>query len=233
MKGLFISLSFLAVLGLTAQSKSDSLLRILPTLNNDSLKIEAYIQLEEEFYRTDLHRALGYISQAEELARKSAMSRKGAEIRWRKSYVLTELKRYKEARAEIEAALVVFTQKEDAAWVVDLHTQMGSISNLEGKNEEASGHYLEALKIAKNIGDKNREASIYNYLGGLYKGQRQFIKALENYERAVAQNTTPAATNPKPSKFFFYCSFVFRPVQGKLTDFYYMDDFELCAILIS
>jgi len=186
MKWLLVPFSCFAIAGLFGQSSTDSLLRVLPRLDDDSLKMQAYIRLEESSYRTDLNRALDYITKAEELATALEIPEKEAEISWRKSFVLTELKLFDKARAACEKALEIFSGLKMESWIADVEMQLGSLSKLEAKNAEATRHYLMALALARKIDDRHKEAIIYNYLGGLYKAQRQFDKALSNYERALA-----------------------------------------------
>jgi len=42
------------------------------------------------------------------------------------------------------------------------------------------------LPLTQNIKNKNAEARIHNYLGGLYRAQKQYDKAIENYELALS-----------------------------------------------
>ena len=186
MKWIIISFWLFFTSSLFAQSKTDSLLHILPTLKEDSTKVQVYLELQNEYHRKDLNIALDYVTKAEELAERLGLILKQAEAKWHKSYLLTELRMYENARKECEAALVIFNQLGDSAWIADVKLQLADIATYEAKNEEAIRMYLEGLSIAKSIGDKNREALVHNSLGGIYKTQKQYGKALENYERALS-----------------------------------------------
>jgi|GEM_PF-3945885 len=107
-----------------AQSNVDSLLRLLPDMKEDSLKVEAYIQLQGALYRKDLNQALNYATQAVSLAQKLDMPRKEAEARWHNSYILTDLKRYSEAQDECQEALAYFLEFGDSSWVADVKLQL-------------------------------------------------------------------------------------------------------------
>lgn len=154
-------------------------------MKDDSLKVQVYIDLQEEVTRTDLNRALNYIEQAVGLAEKLGLPGKQAEARWHKSYVLTQLKRFEEAQMECEEVHDYFMELGDSAWIANVKMQLADISRSRERNEEAIARYLEVLPIAKGMGDKNREALVHNSLGAIHKNQKQFGKALENYQRAL------------------------------------------------
>ncbi|MDH3708934.1 MAG: tetratricopeptide repeat protein [Cyclobacteriaceae bacterium] len=185
MKWLLVLFWVMSPVVMHSQSKEDSLLRILPGMKEDSLKVQIYIELQGEVYRTDLNRALKYANQAVDLAGKLGMSRKQAEARWHKSYALTDLKRFDEAQKESEAALLYFKEQGDLNWIADVKMQLAHIARSQAKYEQAIAKYLEVLTVSKEIGDKNREALVHNSLGQIYKSQKQYEKALENYQRAL------------------------------------------------
>ena len=185
MKRLLTIIYVLQSLLLFPQSREDSLLRILPEMKDDSLKVKVYLQLQNAVYRKDLNQALNYANQAVDLAGKLGLTRMQAEARWNKSHALTELKLFDQAQKECEELLVYFLEADEPSWIADVKMQLAHIARLQAMNEDAIAKYLEVLTISKEIGDKNREALVHNSLGGIYKKLKQYDKALENYQRAL------------------------------------------------
>ncbi len=171
---------------LFSQSKADSLLHVLPTLKEDSTKVEAYFQLIDEYYRKDLNKALYYATKAEELSENLGLVLKLANAKRNAAYMLTNLKHYDQAKEKYNSALLIFTEVGDRVGIMDVKTELGKIARIQSKNEVAFELFFEVLTLAKNAGDKNREAIIYNYIGSAYKSQKQYQKALENYESALS-----------------------------------------------
>ncbi len=167
------------------QSKEDSLLSILPGIKEDSLKLKIYMDLQRQVYRTDLNRALEYVNRAVDLGDRLGLSRKEAEARLSKGFILNELKMFVQAEEECQQALMFFIESGDSSWIADIKYQLADIARSRGTNEDAIAKYLEVLPIVERMGDKNTEALVHNSLGGIYKSQKQFDKAVENYQRAL------------------------------------------------
>jgi len=185
MKKLLLVVCFLQASVLYSQTAEDSLLSVLPGLKDDSTKVQVYLDLQNEVYRKDLDRALEYATKAADLAGELGLSRMQAEARWVRSNILTELKQFKEAKHECEETLKFFEEANDSGWIASVKMQLAHIARLQGKNELAIANYLEVLTIARELDDKNREALVYNSLGGIHKQLKQYDKALENYQQAL------------------------------------------------
>ncbi len=185
MKRLLPIICTLLPIFLVAQSKEDSLLSVLPGLIDDSVKVQVYLQLQNEVYRTDLNKALHYTEQAVELAGKLGLESQQAAARWHKSYALRDLKQYDQAERECELALEFFRETENLFWVADIKIQLADIARLRERYEVAIDKYLEVLPLTIEIEDNNREAQVHNSLGTIYKTLKQFDKAIINYQRAL------------------------------------------------
>ena len=64
---LFIWLITFATLA-GAQTKRDSILRVLPEMKEDTLKLNAYMELQNAYHREDINIALEYAEKAQALA---------------------------------------------------------------------------------------------------------------------------------------------------------------------
>ncbi|WP_430965026.1 hybrid sensor histidine kinase/response regulator transcription factor [Spongiimicrobium sp. 2-473A-2-J] len=170
---------------LFSQSRADSLLNVLPTLKEDSTKVQTYLQLVDEFYRKDLNRALDYATRAEELSEKSGLTVLLATSKRNVGYLLTNMRKYQQAEKKYRVALKIYLEHNNPAGIMNVKTELGNIARMQSKNEEAFGLFFEALALAQKEGDKLREAGIYSSIGDTYKNQKQFKKAIENYEAAL------------------------------------------------
>ena len=185
MKWLLLAFWLLSTSLLLSQSRADSLIHVLPTLKDDSLKVRTYLELVDVHYRTDQKIALDYAIKAEELSEKSGLRKLLATSKRNVGYMLTSLRKYPEAEEKYRDALTIYTELKNNAGIINVTTGLGKVALMQSKNEQAFSLFLEALALAKEEGDKLREAGIYNSIGSIYKNQKQFKKAIENYEAAL------------------------------------------------
>ena len=167
------------------QSKVDSLVKVLPTLKEDSTKVQVYLDLSYLLLRNDLNAALDYSTKAEDLAKRLSLSRMQGAAALRKGNVYSNLSQYQLALNAYDEALLIFSELDDPKRISDVKIEIGRAAHFEGRNEVAIKEFLDAIGIANDTGDKNKEARAYNYLGSLYKVQKQYDKAIISYEKAL------------------------------------------------
>ena len=185
MKWLLLAFWLLSTSFLFSQSRSDSLIHVLATLEDDSLRVQTYLGLVDVYHRTDQQKALDYAIKAEELSEKSGLRKLVATSKRNVGYMLTSLRRYQEAEEKYRDALTIYTELQNNAGIINVTSGLGNVALMQSKNEEAFSLFFEALALAKEEGDKLRQAGIYNSIGSIYKNQKQFKKAIENYEAAL------------------------------------------------
>ncbi len=186
MKRVFVYLFLLGFLQLYGQTKADSILRVLPTLKEDSTKVKAYLDLSYAYFRKDFNASLNYAIKAEELAEKQSLITLLGKAKLRKGNVYATSSRYPLANKAHAEALSIFTQLEDPKGISDVKIEMGRVAQYEGKNEIAINLLLETITLAHDTGDKNKEARAYNYMGALYKVQKQYDKSIASYQEALS-----------------------------------------------
>ena len=180
---LIILVSFVQLL--LSQSKVDSLLRQLPTLPEDSTRIQAYLDLFRATYRSDMTDALHYATEAEILSEQLGQLSELAEAKRLKSIALTGLSKYEESERELLNSIELFTQFGNEGKIVDLKIEYGNLMKLQSRLDESIVLFLEALTMADRLGDKNNIARIHNYLGNIFQAQGQYEKAVENFQKAL------------------------------------------------
>lgn len=186
MKWLFLLRLLLFSSLLLSQSKVDSLLHSLKTLEDDSLKVQTYLRLTVQYIRIDQNMALEYANKAGELADRLGLEIGLAQAKYRKGTVYRSMNLNNEAAEQFIAAKSVYSKTGNNKEIASTLIELGLLAQLQSKNEEALTLYLEALTLVKEIGGKNSEARVYNYIGGIYGKQKQYNKAIENYGLALS-----------------------------------------------
>jgi signal transduction histidine kinase/AraC-like DNA-binding protein len=177
--------STLLATSLLAQSKVDSLLRSLELLKEDSLKTEMYRTIGIELMRTDQAKALDYFSRAEELSLEKGLKSSLAKSKYRKGTVYRSMNLFQQSKEELDVALSIFIQLKDTFNILYVKVELATLLKGQSQFDEAIELYLEALTLIRITGDKNSEARIHNYIGGIYRTQKIYNKALEHYELAL------------------------------------------------
>ncbi len=168
-----------------AQSPSDSLLRIIKELPDDTTKVTVYYQYGELFENTNPDSALWYY----DLARK-----KSIELNYLKGQaayasnaivILNNRGKFKEALELAKEALLLYQQIGTKKDLAIANINVGSEWQYLSDFETAAKSYFEALKLAEEIGDKrlqrisnNNLASIFTELGQYEKGKGYAEKSL-------------------------------------------------------
>lgn len=186
MKNILILFFILTTTLLFSQSKVDSLVNVLPTLKEDSIKVRVYLDLFREHYRRDFKVALDYATKAEVLSKKLNLTSKIGEAKRQKGIVLTSLNLYSESEKELNEALLIFTKLEDKYGVLDTKIELSRLKRIQSRNEDAIKILLEALSLSKEIVDQNKEARIHNNLASIYRIQKQYKKSIESYKLALS-----------------------------------------------
>lgn len=186
MKRILICLFLLSLTSSVGQSKVDSILKILPTLKEDSVKVKAYLDLSYSLLRKDLNSALDYATQAEVLSKKLSLHRLNGTAALRKGIVYVNMSQYELSMNSYNEALQIFTELEDPKLISNVKIEIGRTAHYQGRFEVAIKEFLDAITIANETGDRNKEARAYNYLGGIYKVQKQYDKAVSSYEKALS-----------------------------------------------
>lgn len=168
-----------------AQSKIDSLEKVLTIITNDSLKVYTYLHLRAAYHRIDQQKALEYTLKAEALAKEAGLTSSLGEAKYRKGTVLLTMSVYDQAEIEFQEALKIFKSLGSKKGIVSVKIDLARLQQIQSKTEEAISLFFEAIPLTQQIDDRNAEARIYNYLGESFKIQRQYDKAIMHYELAL------------------------------------------------
>ncbi|MFH1320572.1 MAG: tetratricopeptide repeat protein [Bacteroidota bacterium] len=171
--------------------KTDSLLNILQTAKQDTVKVNILLILGEQFYRSQPDKALDYWGQALVLAQ---------EIDYKKGIAATfnNIGFIYQHQGQPEKALEYYLKslkiKEDLGDQKGLAyslNNIGMIYQLRGLNDKALKYFFKCLKEARAIGHNHLIATSLNNIGLLYHHLGEYDKALKHHFESlkIKENT--------------------------------------------
>ena len=140
MKRVVILLCLLNVSLLFSQSKIDSLVQVVATTNNDSIKTIMYLKLYYEYHRIDQNIALSYTNKAEELAEKAGLKLTLGKSKMRKGSALRNLGLYDQAKEKYNEALSIFLKFEDTLNIIYVKIDLASALQVKKKIKNNQGN---------------------------------------------------------------------------------------------
>lgn len=181
----FITL-FLVSMSLYPQSRLDSLLPKLPTMKEDSTKVQAYLDVAWDLLRKDVQTTFQYADSAAMLAKKLGLPYKLTRAKRTKSFALTGMGKYAEAEIFLQEAMDGFVSEDNQTMILDTQIEFGWLKWQQDLLEESTVYFVGGLPLAKELKDQQREARIHNHLGGIYRVQKQYNKSIEHYTLALS-----------------------------------------------
>ena len=152
----------------------------------NKLKTRALIEIGiEYFYRNDYEKALGYYSNALEIAKLIEDTELISECVSEIGIVYKNRGDYSRALEYYNMAFEMAKQLTDTAWIASCQVNIGNVYKEQGYLNIAQQHYLEALKIMESLGESRRIAACYQNIGDTYHRQRDYNQALQYFEKAL------------------------------------------------
>lgn len=164
-----------------SQNRAGSLLNIVHTSKDDTLKVNALNELFLEFEFADQEKAAEYLKQALETAKKSNFKKGLATTYTYYGYFSEDLGDYPGALKHHISALKTSAEITDKKGIAASYNNIGIIYFNQGNYPQALKHQLMSLKIKEEINDKKGLATTYNSLGNVYSAQGNYPEALKNY----------------------------------------------------
>lgn len=105
-----------------------------------------------------------------------------------RSLVYDELGDYHRSRAGYERAVALYAEagESESDGASDARGNLGGVSLLLGRFDEAERHYLDSLAISEKLGDTQRTSLDLGNLGLCALGRGDFAQALARFDRALA-----------------------------------------------
>lgn len=173
-------------IGFAQKQQSDSLIAILKTAREDTIKVNALIALSGSLLSSNPDYSLRYATEAKALADKLGFKRGQA-------YALKSIGRvyyakgnYIETLTYWQQSLSTFKSINDKQGIANMLSNLGVINFNEGDDEKAIEYYLESLRVSEEIGDKLRIATALINIGAVYFNKKgTHDNALQYYLKAL------------------------------------------------
>ncbi|MDH4091894.1 MAG: tetratricopeptide repeat protein [Cyclobacteriaceae bacterium] len=164
----------------------DSLKEVVRLEKNDSLKVDALIELGTAYLNVDLDEGLRYGNQARDLAEKSGV-KKGLGFALKLlglGYVYQG--NYVEADIQFKASLAVFESIDFKDGISNILNNLGSLNFVMGDDAKSIEYHLKSLKVAEEINNKYRIATNLNNIGSVYANKEaSYDKAIDYFLKAL------------------------------------------------
>lgn len=185
----------------------DSLQRVIHAVKIDTVKINAYNALANEFKETNPDSTLFYSKQALRFSQQIRYDYGRGEALMNLGNANIILSNYPEALQKFEQAQKHFESLLASGSEIDpkrikngLARSCASIAVVyseQNRYAEALEYYFDALKVYQELGQKNSVSKVYNNIGIVYKSQQKLNKAIEYFQKALKiQEETGEQTVP-------------------------------------
>ena len=182
----FIFLFLLTFIGVAQNPETEKIKGLIPSLNEDSVKVNTLIELGIANLNTDIVEAFKYGEQARVLAEKiNYIKGKGF------SYKLigqcfSKQGKYFEAIIQWKASLEAFQAIQFKDGISNMLNNLGSAYFIIGDDSKSIESHLQSLRVAEEINNKNRIATNLNNIGTVYSNKPATSdRALEYYLKAL------------------------------------------------
>lgn len=183
---IFVFLLLSVLPGFSQNKETDSLLNIVTTGKDDSVKVNALISLTISSYQSDPDKALQFANHAKDIAVKiKFISGEAYAYKW--LGIINNYKgNYYEALINSNKSLNLFETLRDKAGISNILNNLGAFYADKGEYSKAVEYYLRALDVALQSGNKQRIESALGNIGVIYsKDAATNDKALEYYLKAL------------------------------------------------
>lgn len=176
--------------------KVDSIVAVINTTKNDSLKYEAYLSLGVHYRNDEPTTSLNYFQLARQIGERTnnnskianALNQEGWYYYSTGNYIYAT-SAYRKAIYLAQKELLVIKNESNKKYLKQILigglAHLGIVSFMTGKIENAKELLTRAIILEREINDKGGEAIDLMTLGAIYDDQGNYSKALENYFTAL------------------------------------------------
>ncbi len=163
------------------QNEIDSLLLVLKTTTQDTVRVNTFNNLFLQYEFEDELKAKEYIEKAKELSEKIGY-KKGLGMSFMYlGFFADDKSNYTESLKYYTACLKAFESIGHKRGMANAYNSIGSVHYIRGNYPQALQSHFSALKLRELIGDKKGIASSYGNIGNVYNDQENFPQALKYY----------------------------------------------------
>jgi signal transduction histidine kinase len=192
MKKLLIPLCLLCCIELSAQKKSqalvDSMKLLLPTLKEDSSKVNLIVAMSRQFYYlAKMNDGISYLKEGLSLAEKINWKKGIANCYTMLGNLVGDTGNIIQARLYFEKSLKISREIDSKSDIINNLNNIGRGYQMESDFSNAVKYFFDALKVAEEIKSNEKIALVGTNLTATYILQQNYSKA-EQYAKMTLQN---------------------------------------------
>ncbi len=169
----------------TGQARIDSLLKVLPTLTEDSSKAKLQIDIANLYANNNPSEGIRFGEMAMELSEKKSFSR-GLMDAYNVIGLNLKIKGdFQKAIGYHEKALAIGEAMKDKRAIAAALGNLGSNYLYQGLYPKSLEQYLKALRLNEELDNTSAIASNIGNIGSVYSYLKEYDKSLDYYERAI------------------------------------------------
>jgi signal transduction histidine kinase len=167
----------------------DSLLRLIKSAQENTDKVELYINAGQQFETNEPEIAKQYYRMANELSKK--LNYKLGRIKYITNYTFVlNMQGYFDSSLLLNLQSVELSRQiKDSVYLAKTLFNTGSSYRLKEDYENAVKYYEEGKKLFESFGDRRMIAQTYDILQNLFTGMKQYRKGLEYGKKAIKELT--------------------------------------------
>ena len=182
---------------LFAQSKTDSLIALLPQLS-DSSRIHVLNTIALQLSFKDIAKSQQYAEQALEVSRTTNYKKGEAESLCTMCSILGQKGQYAQGLDLCQSAQAIYISSADKKGQADVYNRIGSIYSLQGEYSMAVEYFFKSLKLRQELHQKIEATLVVENIGIVYFRQGDYKLALdyfkESYESYKEQGNEASAS---------------------------------------
>ncbi len=164
----------------------DSLKNVLPGLKDSPEKVKALLELGQNYLNTSIEDAVGYATEAKDLAGKISSDAGLADSYRVLGVFYKKWGKYRESLDAYTSSLEIYKKMNDLAGQSRILNNFGSLYGDQGQETKGLEYYFQALKLGEQANDTPRIVTTLNNIGNIYLNKpNTYDKALEYFLRAL------------------------------------------------
>lgn len=161
------------------QALADSLVKVLPTIKNDTLKARTYKRIAEEYFFINSDKALYYSQLGLKHAQKMPWKRGIGVFTGAIGRAYSDKGMYDSCQLYFQRALAVYREIDDKWNMTSILNNLGAAEqNIASNYPKAIDYYLKALKISEELGDTYLKTVALGNVSTTFLAQKNYEKAL-------------------------------------------------------
>lgn len=172
-------------LSLAQAPATDSLLRLIESDKEDTLKITHLIQLSNELSKTDLDKALEYSKQANALAKKIDSQPLIGKTFLRTGRIYRLQGKYSEALENYLQALKIFETLNDPQQIAGCLNGIGTLHLNQMNYDKAIVYFNKGISVLKQANSMELLPMFYSNIGSAYLSKQEYDSALHYHLRSL------------------------------------------------